>query len=294
MKLKFPKRKRLFRWLGIFIGVAVLLLYIVMPAAMGVAAIVPQDGDVDDPPAGFTEITLTTTDNVELAAWYAEPKNGAVIILIHGAGDTRDSVRGYAEMLVENDFGVLAFDMRGFGESGGDLNRLGWKGTLDVGAAMAYLRTRPEVETIGGLGLSLGGEVLLGAASAYPDLRAIVADGATCRSLDEYTDLPANRALYRNFTNRVFYLSVRVLTGDRPPTPLLDSMREAAATEFLFIAAGNDDTEIEFNEYFTDQLAGRANVWIVPDVGHTGGFKRHPSDYEQRVIPFFEEALIRR
>jgi len=33
---------------------------------------------------------------------------------------------------------------------------------------------RSEVETIGGLGLSLGGEVLVGATSTYPALQAVV------------------------------------------------------------------------------------------------------------------------
>jgi hypothetical protein len=55
---------------------------------------------------------------------------------------------------------------------------------------------------------------------------------------------------------------------------------------------GNDDAEVDFNELFLDKLGGRARLWVVPDVGHTGGFDRYPDDYEARVIAFFEAMLL--
>ncbi len=293
MKLKLPKRRRLLRGCGILVVIAPLLLYIVLPAAFGIAAIWPENADAGDPPAGFTDITLTTSDNVQLAAWYIPPTNGAVIILVHGAGHGRQSVRGHAEMLAGQGFGVLAINARGFGDSEGSINRFGWQGTLDVGAAVAYLENQPDVEAIGGLGISMGGEILLGASSAYPQIEAIISDGATSRSVEEYQALPKNESIWRNFTNRVLTLSVRLLSGDAPPKPLLDSMMEADTTRFLYIAAGDVDTEIEFNERFLDQVgAERAALWVVPDVGHTGGFGKYREEYEARVIEFFETNLV--
>lgn len=293
MKPKLPKRKRLLRGCGILIVVVLLLIYIVLPAAFGAAAIWPENDDTGDPPDGFSEVTLTTSDDVKLAAWYAPPTNGAAIILVHGAGSGRQSVKGYAEMLRDNGFGVLAISTRGFSDSEGSINRYGWQGTVDVGAAVAYLQSQPDVQTIGGLGISMGGEILLGAASDYPQIQAIISDGATFRSLEEYKALPANRSLWRNFTSRVLYLSVRILSGDAPPKPLLDAMLDAKDTHFLYIAAGDDDTEVEFNERFLDQVGeDRAELWVVPDVGHTDGFNKHREDYEARVVAFFETHLV--
>ncbi len=294
MKLKLPKRKRLLRGCGILIVIAPLLVYIVLPAAFGIAAIWPASGDAGDPPAGFSDVTLTTSDNVKLAAWYIAPTNGAVIILVHGAGSGRQSVRGQAEMLAGHGFGVLAINTRGFGDSEGSINRFGWQGTLDVGAAVAYLANQPDVAAIGGLGISMGGEILLGAASAYPQIEAIISDGATSRSVEEYQALPKNESIWRNFTTRVLTLSVRILSGDAPPKPLLDSMLEADTTRFLYIAAGDVATEVEFNERFLDQVgAERAALWVVPDVGHTGGFGKYREEYEARVIEFFEANLLK-
>lgn len=292
MKLKLPGRKRVLRWAVILIVVALVGLYLVLPVVMGVVVVFPYQQDVGAPPEGFESITLTAEDGVRLAAWYAPPANGAAIILTHGAGNSREGVRDYVAMLVRHGYGVLALDLRGHGSSGGTTNRLGWQGTRDVGAALAYLRTREDVTAVGGLGLSMGGEVLLGAASAYPDLRAIVADGATRRSVAELRALPSERPLYRNFVARVMYATVQVLTGDSPPTPLLESMVEAETTAFLLIAAGTNDLEVAFNALFAQTLGTRATLWIAPDVGHTEAFDRYPDEYERRVVAFFDAALL--
>ncbi len=292
MKFKHPSRKRVLRWIVILVVAAILGLYLVLPAAFGVIAVLPYQESVGAPPDGFEAVTLETDDGVTLDAWYAPPSNGAVIILLHGAGGSREGLRGYADMLVQRGYGVLALDARGHGTSGGTTNRLGWHGTSDVGAAVAFLQDHEEVTAMGALGLSMGGEILLGAASAYPEIRAIVADGATQRCLDELKALESERPLYRNFTARVFFATVQLLSGDNPPTPpLLESMVAADSTTFLLIAAGTNEEEIDYNELFADTVGERVSLWIAPDVSHTKAFKRYPDEYANRVIAFFDGIL---
>jgi pimeloyl-ACP methyl ester carboxylesterase len=284
------RRKRLLRWIAFSVVAVIVLLYIVLPIGFGAALVAPFKSAVGAPPIGFQAITLNTEDGVSLAAWYAPPTNGSAIIVIHGAGGSREDVRGYVEMLVRHSYGVLAIDLRGHGESTGVSNRFGWQGTRDVGAAVTYLQSRSEVKSIGGLGVSLGGEVLLGAASTYSAIKAIVADGATQRCIEELTALPSEQPLYRNFTARVMYAAVQVFTGETPPQPLLGSMQAASGTRFLLIAAGANEREAAFNELFGDTLGTRAALWIAPNTPHTGAFSRYPIEYEQRVIEFFRSS----
>jgi uncharacterized protein len=286
-----PIRKRLLRWITSVIIIVLIGLYIVLPATFGVAAVLPGKAAVGPAPDGFETIALYTQDDVILSGWYAPPANGAAIILLHGAGGSRETVRRHAEMLTRHGYGVLAFDLRGHGLSTGNTNRLGWQSNPDVGAAINYLQTRPEVERIGGVGSSMGGEVLLGAAAQYPALRAIVADGATRRSTQELLALPSERPLVRNFTARVMYATVQILSGEQPPAPLLDSMMEAKDTSFLLIAGGANALEVEFNQLFASTVGERARLWIAPGAPHTGAFDRYGSEYEQRVIAFFDETL---
>lgn len=283
--------RRLLRRILLAVLVVVLAVYIVLPVAFGIFALLPAGETVGEPPEGFEEVTLTADDGVVLEAWYAPPADGAAIILLHGAGSSREGVRGYAEMLARNGYGVLAPDMRGHGESGGATNRFGWQGSADVGAAVGFLESREEVGAIGGMGLSLGGEVLLGAASRYPQITAIVADGATHRSVEELHALESERSLYRSFTAQVMYATVQAVSGTDPPEPLLDSMVGAESTGFLLIAGGGKPMEIAFNELFAETVGDRVAVWVAPDAGHTEAYARFPEEYGRRVIGFFDAAL---
>jgi pimeloyl-ACP methyl ester carboxylesterase len=292
MKFKASKFSCLLRGFASLVVIAIIGLYILLPIGVGLTAVFPGKQAVGSPPDGFTEITLKTKDNVTLSGWYTPPGNGAAIILLHGAGGSRESVRNYADMLVRHGYGMLALDLRGHGSSAGPTNRLGWQGTPDVGAAIEYLQARQEVKRIGGMGLSMGAEVLLGAASEYPALTAIVADGATRRCLEELLALPEERSLYRNFTARIMYATVQVLSGSRPPSPLLDSMVAAKSTSFLLIAGGAKRLEVDFNQLFADTLGERATLWIASDAPHTGAFGLYPEEYEQRVITFLDKSLL--
>jgi pimeloyl-ACP methyl ester carboxylesterase len=292
MKPKPSRRRRVLRWIAFLIVALVIVLYVAMPIGFGVSIVLPYKESVGTPPAGFETITLMTDDQLTLAGWYKPPSNGAVIILIHGAGGSREGMRPYAEMLTRHGYGVLALDLRGHGASEGRTNRFGWHGIRDVGAAVTFLQARDEVKAIGGLGSSLGGEVLLGAASTYPAIKAIAADGATARSLDELTALPSERPLYRNFTARVMYAAVQILSGETPPEPLLDSMIAAPSTSYLLIAGGDNEMEVAFNELFTQSVDERANLWVASRAPHTGAFGLYPDEYQQRVIAFFDATVL--
>lgn len=289
-KTKFPV---FLRWFAFLFVIAVGLVYLVLPAGFGLFAVIPAKTMVSNPPEEAEKISLITADNVQLAGWYTPPKNGSVVLLIHGAGGSREDVRAYYEMLTRNGYGVLALDMRGHGESQGKTNRFGWQATSDIGAAVEFLTADTNVMAIGGMGLSLGGEGLLGSASAYPEIQAIVADGATRRSLDELIALESERPLSRNFTARVMYASVQLFSGEKPPTPLLESMKDAGSTAFLFIAAEKEPLEIQFGQLFVNNLTDRSDLWIVPEASHTTAFQQYPVEYEQRVIQFFDSTLFK-
>ena len=92
--------------------------------------------------AAYEDVSFTTSDGLRLEGWYVPTKNGATVIVIPG----RKGPQKPAKLLAEHGYGVLLFDRRGEGESEGDPNGFGWAGTRDVEAAIAFLRSRPEVD----------------------------------------------------------------------------------------------------------------------------------------------------
>jgi len=195
-------------------------------------------------------------------------------------------------MLREAGYGVLALTLRGHGGSGGRGNAFGWQCGQDVAAAVDFLQAE-GVAHIGALGLSMGSEVLLGSAADEPAITAIVADGASQRSLADYLTIPENRSLWHSWTTRVLYASVRLFSGQTPPErTLLSSITDAKGTRFLFIAAGNVEKESTFGGLYAAATSDRSTLWVVPGAGHTQGLSVETEEYVSRVVGFFDETLL--
>lgn len=82
----------------------------------------------------------------------------------------------YARLLAEAGIGTLAFDHRGFGESGGRRQHEDSQGKLaDLRAAVGVLAGRPEVDStrIGLVGICLGGGYAVRAAAADARVKAV-------------------------------------------------------------------------------------------------------------------------
>jgi hypothetical protein len=98
--------------------------------------------------------------------------------------------------------------------------------------------------------------------------------------------------LIRNYFSRIVYKTVQIISGEKPPKRIIDSVLEAKDTKFLFIAAGGVKDEIEFNTFFVNAAGKKADLWVVPEVGHTGAFSAYPIEYKNRVLDFFTEWHI--
>ena len=291
-KKPLGKAARVFRTLGIVVLCLVLALYVLFPVTMGALAVTRSAQKTEPPPDGFEAVSLTAADGTALACWYAPGDNGAAIILVHGAKSNLTSLTGHAAMLREAGYGVLALTLRGHGGSGGRGNAFGWQCGQDVAAAVDFLQAE-GVERIGALGLSMGSEVLLGSAADEPAIAAIVTDGASQRSLADYLVIESNRSLWRSWTTRVLYASVRLFSGQTPPErTLLSSITNAKDTRFLFIAAGNVEKEATFGGLYAATTSDRSTLWVVSGAGHTQGIAVATQEYVSRVVGFFNETLL--
>src|SRR5258708_29369441 len=73
--------------------------------------------------AEIEDVSITTQDNVVLSAWIVRPRqsNGDAVLLLHGLGDNRIGMTGYARLLLAHGFAVLLPDARAHGRSRGAL-----------------------------------------------------------------------------------------------------------------------------------------------------------------------------
>ena len=90
---------RVFRTLGIVLLSLIFALYVFFPVTMGLIASVRCAPKLEQPPEGFTAVALKSSDDTQLACWYAPGENGAVVILVHGAKSNLATLTEHAAML---------------------------------------------------------------------------------------------------------------------------------------------------------------------------------------------------
>jgi dienelactone hydrolase len=239
--------------------------------------------------APYEEVQFRTSDGLLLEGWYIESRNGAAVISFPGraASQTR------AKMLADHGYGVLLFDRRGEGESEGDFNILGWQGERDIHAAVAFLQNRPDVdpEKIGGIGLSVGGEMMIEAAAESSALRAIMSEGGSGRSVRD--DWVNDAVSWDVLLGRTFFTAAAaVSTSDLPPADLKSLVPKISGSVFFVYGAEGQPEEKPANEGWYAEARGPKEIWEVPGSGHMKGIEAQPQEYERRVVGFFDRALL--
>jgi uncharacterized protein len=238
------------------------------------------------------DVSFTTADGLELRGWYVPSRNGAAVISFPG----RNGSQKQARMLARHGYGVLLFDRRGEGESDGEPNSWGWGGDADVKAAIEYLQARPDVDDdrIGGIGLSVGGEMMIETAAETDELAAVVSDGAGARSFTEEMDYDVgglNKALGA-LVSASKTAGIAVSANQLPPDNLKDLAGRTRAP-LLLIAAPHSGHGEELNRGYARAAGDAATLWEIPEARHVGGLAARPAEYERRVVGFFDRELSR-
>jgi hypothetical protein len=264
-----------------------------MPVGTGIVDIHSLHKAVGSPPSpDYETVHLTTSDGINLKAWYRPSRNGAAVLMMSGGGGDIRGTISHAKMLVRHGYGVLLFGGRGTGSSEGTVNSYGWGREKDAAAALDYLATRDDVEPgrVGALGLSTGADMAIDIAARRDDVNAVVADGTAAigyEDVKEYTDNPVTRV-----GGWVMFKALEIIQGRSGPDASLADQIARSRAPHLLIAAGK--IEKTWGELYDRAGGDRAELWYLPDATHTGALRQYPRAYEQRVAEFFDNHLSAR
>ncbi|MBA3431818.1 MAG: alpha/beta fold hydrolase [Actinobacteria bacterium] len=178
----------------------------------------PSPGPV--PPAqdvleGAREVTLQTSDGLELGAWFFSGRsrtNGMTVLVANGNAGDRSLRSPLAKALGREGFAVLLFDYRGYGGNPGHPSEDGL--ARDVRAAYRFLTEDEGIrpDRLIYFGESLGAAVVTELATEHPPA------GLVLRS--PFSDLAAVGRMHYPF------LPINLLLRDR--FPVLEHIREVA------------------------------------------------------------------
>jgi pimeloyl-ACP methyl ester carboxylesterase len=281
-----------------FLGSVLVAQLVLLPAVFAIDAINrPRPEASGRSPAdvglAFRDVRIETRDGVRLAAWWVPSRNGAAVLLLPGAGSTREDVLNHAALVAGEGYGALLLDWRGHGASEGRLHEFGWGAEADVRTAVSWVVRQPGVtQGVGLLGLSMGGEVAVTAAAEDTRVAAVVAEGVSVRTFADARQRSNQWAIpFEN--DAVMFGLVRLLGAPSPPEPLVDAFKRIGERPVLLIA-GNDPSEAELGPLYASVAPETVTLWSLPNTGHIQALSTHPDEYRTRVLSVFDGALLAR
>lgn len=254
----------------------------------------PADVGLSD----YQTLTLTTSDGVDLAAWYVPPpqKPGGAIIYLHGISARRDQLLSEGRMFHDLGYGALFLDFRNHGESSGEVTTMGVLEVRDVRAALDYLLAQPEIDRdrIAIFGNSLGASTGLLAAAEMPEISAVLALSPYSSLLGVVGDRAATdfRLPKRPPADLVLWFAGRLSGTDLYAADPLAVIDQIAPRPILLIHGKRDTTTPYTSSERLIAAAGEnTDLWILEDAGHGDFFYWEPDAYIERITTFFVAAL---
>ncbi|MGQ0503808.1 MAG: alpha/beta hydrolase [Myxococcaceae bacterium] len=237
----------------------------------------------------WVSASFLANDGIPLRGWYRPTSNSAAIVLAHGWGESRTELLKEAESLSASGFGVLLFDLRAHGESGGSISTMGERERADVLAAVEFVAKQEGVDErrIGAVGFSIGAAAVVRAAAVDGRLRAMV----LLSPVDDFEsdmrfDFQDSGWLGQWLALRTFAKAGVDVAGFKP----IEDLRRTRARRVMLVY-GEREPQPDMVERMSQAAPAGSELWIVPDAGH-GDFLRAAGDaYLERLRRFLERAL---
>lgn len=273
--------------------------------ALAYAATVPlmrrREPDPPDSPANHDlpgeEAQFPSRDGLSLGGWWIPAAGDArgTVVLCSGQNGSLDKDIPQAVPLQRAGFNVLLFDFRAHGRSQGDLVTLGALEQADLFGALDYLERQRGIRRAGVLGFSMGAGVATLVAAQDARVAALVVDGAFPRLaglLQGYLRLRGVPGpLAGGFAQVVLWMAaLRARYEIHRANPIALAGRISAPVLFIH---GERDPFVRTDEVraLAACVAGPVEVWSLADCGHREASKRHPDEYDQRVVDWFARYL---
>jgi uncharacterized protein len=302
---------RRIRWL-----IVLFLLYLSLCTIGGVyladGALHPMRRELTEPDAaGFRQsiramsaevedVTITTPDAATLHGWLARParRNGDAAILLHGLGDNRLGMTGYARMLLAHGLTVLLPDARAHGVSGGMFATYGLMERYDVRQWVELLRASTAARCVYGLGESMGAAQLLQSLAVGTPFCAVVAESPFSSFREIAYDRMGQpfhlgpwvgRTVLRPLVE-VALLRARWKQGlDMEQVSPEDAAGRGQVPVLLIHGQMDGNIPVRHSRRI-HKLDPKTVLWEVPGADHCGALAVAPQEFESRVMGWLTQT----
>jgi hypothetical protein len=280
---------------------ALLALALILPFVLGAgfmaALTAPGCGGDTVPPMPYEDVSFPSAEFNQPTSAYFIPGEGSartgatVIVVPTGSAGRGDRI---AEIAVYTSAGlnVLTYSSRTC-VGAGAANTLGYKEAMQVGDALAYLATRPDVDmnAIGIHGFSAGGSSAIMAAASFPAIRAVVAEGGYHDFGAQVDESAPPRLWFAPLFRLGARASYRVTTGNDISVLSPVSVIAQIAPRPILLVYGTNEPSLPGALVMEATAGENASLWVVQGATHGSYIFTAPDEYVQRVSAFMTAAL---
>ncbi len=219
-------------------------------------------------------VTLVTDDGVGIDAVHLAGADDVAIVLAHGFTlNWQHGAVWKAATRLNRGCGVITFDFRGHGRSGG-VSTLGDREIRDVDVVLGYAREL-GYQRVATVGFSMGASIVLRHAGLIGGADAVVSVSGPGRWY--YRGTKPMRKVHWAVEHRAGRLVVRTMLNTRisngrwdpVPVPPADAAAKIAPTPLLVVHGDRDGYfPVDHAEQIYEAAHDPKELWIVPGFGH--------------------------
>jgi uncharacterized protein len=251
--------------------------------------------------AVIEDVALTAADNAALRGWLirSSHSNGNAAILLHGLGDNRLGMVGYAELLLAHGFTVLLPDARAHGASGGSLATYGLLERNDIREWVDFISKRTGAACIYGIGESMGAAQLLQSLQAGSRFCAVVAESPFASFREIAYDRMGQPFHAGPWVGRTLLRPLLEIAFLRGRWKYNLDLRQLSPEDAIvgsrvpiLLIHGEIDSNIPVrHSRLLRRVNPEANLWEVRGAEHCGAISTAPQEFEQRVLDWFKTPV---
>lgn len=239
----------------------------------------------------YENVAFRTSDGLTLRGWFIPAcalSSDRTLLICHGIAANRSPTLHHLPVADTLNAHVLVFDFRGHGESDGHTLTLGHRETLDVLAAVDYLRKqRPEqCRELYGMGMSMGAAGLIQAAAELdPPFYGLIIDSGYASAV-ELTDYVVGSfpTIIRPFLTVPGVPIASLEAGCwLPDVRPIDRISHVRAPVLVIHARGDAVIPVTHGERLHEAAVEPKQLWIAETENHGSAFFVSPSGYLRYV-----------
>ena len=291
--------------LAVAVVVALGLLYLLVSFYIVNTALVAERNEIEEFPEDFglayEEVEFSPRDwpALTLRGWWMPTEDAkGTVIRVHGLDGTRDSSLGLSKALVDGGYSVLAFDLRGHGESDPAQMGAGIHEQDDLRGAIDYVLTHRGAEPGRVLlyGDSFGGAVALMTAVDEPAVVGLFSDSAFTSVSDLLIQEVADRTRAARWSATALRPGIlfvaRVAKGlDISEVRPVDSVALYDYSLGLVHCSTDERVPLEHLIQIRAQVQAPPRMTVYEGCEHSQGWEDYTDHYEAYLVDYFDERL---